>query len=262
MTDGNRAIGADSGFVLLTKEEWKALDRPGRLDEAETGSGRIYAGAKDSLRDGHVEEFCRRRGIGADEWDSSRTGRELEFYDPADDEWFYDWFGDSVGSAFGRNSIKFVGSGLSKVVAVFRDGTALKMCGRPDAMEGEIDVSRNFPRLTCFPKMLDWQKDKDSCLVEAVRRDFEDEDSMKIYGVHMDRLVRMLTVQSDRAPENDAEAEFLERLETETGPEWRSVRDLRRYFREGRELDDVENHNWGLARRNGVDVPVVYDFDF
>lgn len=260
--DGKRAIGADSGFVLLTKEEWKSLDAPGSLDEAESRSGRVYAAVKDSLREAHVEEFCRSRDCEPEEWDPGKMGYELDYYDPADDGWFYDWFGGAVKDSFGRNSIKFVGNGLSKMVAVFRDGTALKMCGQPDAMDGEIDVSRRFPKLTCFPKMLDWQKDKDSCLVEAVRRDFEDEDCLKIYGVHMDRLVRMLTIQSDRVPENDAEAEFMERLEEETGPEWQSVRDLRRYFREDRELDDVETHNWGLAKRNGVDVPVVYDFDF
>ena len=260
--DRRREIGADSGFVLLTKEEWKSLDAPGSLDEAESRSGRVYAAVKDSLREGHVEEFCRSRDCEPEEWDPGKMGYELDYYDPADDDWFYDWFGDAVKESFGRDSIKFVGNGLSKMVAVFRDGTALKMCGQPDAMDGEIDVSRRFPKLTCFPKMLDWQKDNDSCLVEAVRRDFEDEDCAEMFGVPLERMVQLLKTGLESKPKNDPELLFAKRLRSEAGARWQSIRDLRTYFFEDRELDDIETHNWGLARRNGIDVPVVYDYDF
>lgn len=39
------------------------------------------------------------------------------------------------------------------------------------------------------------------------------------------------------------------------------MRDLRDYMAENGELTDIDFGNWGLARRGGHDVPVVFDYD-
>jgi hypothetical protein len=172
---------------------------------------------------------------------------------------FTEHMGKAVGSMFGRDNLEFVDCGSFKMCAVFKCGCALKIGIQDKGLAGEIANSLDFPDLTCFPRLLGYDgAGKGSCVVEAVNPRFGDPECEKFYGVPRYKVVALL---SGEQPENDADGKFLSNLRDAKGPEWDSMRDLDTFFRKYRPLYDISYNNWGLAKRNGHDVPVVLDYD-
>ena len=252
-------IDADSGFVLLTPEESKELRRG--LSEAESAqrSAQIYSAVKHRLEEavrenGFDETVCDKAEARDANW--RRLGASLM---------------EAAGPDFAGN-VKFTDHGIDKFVMVCVDGVAVKAGRMAELMATEIRTSRKRPELTCFPKLLDWSDGMSTALVEAVERTFDDAACRAMFGLDLVNMYLEICGDEDQIytwgkalPRFGTErTRFRRALDSGKGPEWDSLRDLRTFCRTNLNgiLLDVGFHNWGLARRNGVLVPVVYDYDY
>ena len=246
-----RRIDSDRGFLVLRPDEFAKLKTA--LNESDGFDiAAAYSANKDKL------ELARKKALA----DAARLGG----YDPGDEvetmahmDEFCEFAGNAAGRMFGKSRITFVDHGSFKVAVVFADGSALKMSLREGGLKDEIQNSLDFPDLKCFPKLLGYdEKTWSSCLVEAVDPRFGDAECARFYGLAMHRIVDLLAGED---PAKDSEKAFLRNLESGKGAKWDSIRDLKKFFDESRPLYDISYGNWGIAVRDGQEVPVVLDYD-
>jgi hypothetical protein len=220
LPDKRKRIDSDSGYLLVSPAEWAELER-GRLDEDDAWDfpGAYRRTVSDLVRKKKflLKEICRMEKV-----DPEDEASALLCMQP-----FGEKMGELVGRLYGRSRLRFVDWGSFKFCAVFDGGYALKVSVREGGMKGEVDNLLKWPGLTCFPRLVDRDPACDTCVVEAVDPRFGEEECGEFYGVARFQAVELL---DGRDPENPAEKEFLRKLESEDGPEWKSLRDLRKFF--------------------------------
>lgn len=250
--EGKKArIDSDRGFLVLKPSEFAELKK--RLNESdEFDLAAAYSANREKLA------LAREKALAdAAQLCGFDPGDEVEVMAHMDE--FCELVGNAAGRMFGKSRITFVDHGSFKVAVVFADGSALKVSLRDGGLKDEIQNSLNFPDLKCFPKLLGYDgKTWNSCLVEAVDPRFGDAECARFYGIAMHRIVDLLAGEQ---PVKDSEKAFLRNMESGKGPKWDSVRDLKKFFDESRPLYDISYGNWGIAVRDGQEVPVVLDYD-
>ena len=244
-------IDSDRGYLVLRPDEFAKLKTA--LNESD-GFDPLAVYSKNKAETAKQREFVIKQLSVIEHFslddDISRLGNMPQFNKH---------MGEIVGRMFGRSQIAFVDHGMFKFVAVFIDGNALKIGLRDGGLKDEIKNSLDFPDMRCFPALLDYdEKTWNSCMVEAVNPKFEDSDCVRFYGVTRNRLVNLL---AGGDPVDDPARTFLKNLDSGEGSAWDSIRDLKRFFRDSRLLYDISDGNWGIAMRNGQEVPVVLDYD-
>ena len=141
-------------------------------------------------------------------------------------------------------------------------GGALKTSFAEGGLKKEIETARRTPDFGCFPKLLDWSRGYDNALVEAVQGRF---DPKPEYGVELWEMINVLKgirFSRDEKPVSGKAAvnDFKRNLAEAAGPAWDSLRDASKFLKE-HDLHDVSYGNWGVALRDGAEIPVMFDYD-
>jgi len=168
-------------------------------------------------------------------------------------------------AVFGRMLPRFAGSGRKKAAYAFGKRAVVKLALARNALLSDFAAYESARRLglSCLPRLMSRSPGGWSMLCEYAPPPDEKWFERK-FGVPRGKACGLLGLLGTReSPSSDAEAAFAEKAGKRQGPAWASLGDIQVLASAvpGEAWADIacNDDNWGVAVRDGEEIPVLVD---
>ena len=167
-----------------------------------------------------------------------------------------------LDSVFDKMLPRFAGSGRKKTVYAFGKRIVVKLSLEHNALSGDFSMYKFAcdHRLACLPRLISSSPDGTSMLCEYASPPDEKWFTKK-FGIPCGKICRLPGIcVAKETPSTAVEADFVEKTNKRIDQAYASFDDMRILISNVHSSDIIDNEdNWGVIKRNGMEIPVLID---